>query len=59
MRSLKDSFIVFANSYEYMFEEKTETTMFDIFLIAPMTERRNEVPLIESSNQKFLEKERK
>ena len=42
-----------------MFEEKTETTMFDIFLIAPMTERRNEVPLKENSTQKFLEKERK
>ena len=58
MRSLKDSFIEFANSYEYMFEEKTKRLCL-IYLIAPMTERRNEVPLKENSTQKFLEKERK
>ncbi len=58
MRSLKDSFIEFANSYEYMFEEILKR-LWVLFLKAPMTERRNEVPLMESSTQKFLEKERK
>ena len=58
MWSLTNSFIEFNNSYEYVFEGKTKRLCL-IFLMAPMTERRNEVPLTESPSQKFLEKERK
>jgi hypothetical protein len=41
-----------------VFEEKLKR-LWVLFLKAPMTERKNEVPLMESSSQKFLEKERK
>ena len=41
-----------------MFEEKLKR-LWLIFLMAPMTEQKNEVPLKENSTQKFLEKERK
>jgi hypothetical protein len=39
--------------------EEIMKSLWVLFLKAPMTERRNKVPLMESSSQKFLEKERK
>jgi hypothetical protein len=41
-----------------MFDKKLKRLRL-IFLIAPMTERKNEVPMMDSPSQKFLEKERK
>jgi hypothetical protein len=39
--------------------EEIMKSLWVLFLMTSMTERKNEVPLMESSSQKFLEKERK